>query len=41
MDIYAYLMGLTFSSGLVIDEVKVSLVPNSDCVNTINVKQQY
>lgn len=39
MPLYTYLMGLTFSSKITIEEVKVSLMPNSECVNIIHVKQ--
>ncbi len=37
--LYTYLMGLTFSNRIIIEEVKVSLMPNSECANILHVKQ--
>lgn len=39
MPLYTYLMGLTFSNKITIDDVKVGLQPNSECINIIHVKQ--
>ena len=39
MPLYTYLMGLTFSNKITIDDVKVGLLPNSECINIIHVKQ--
>lgn len=38
-DFYSYCIGLTFSKGIIIDEVSLSVVPNSQCVNLVNVQQ--
>ncbi|HEY0273783.1 MAG TPA: PKD domain-containing protein [Chitinophaga sp.] len=38
-DFYSYCIGLTFSKGIVIDEVTLSVAPNSQCVNLVNVQQ--
>lgn len=43
MDIYAYLMGLTFSKGISIDEVKIASASNAgeetECPKLLNIKQ--
>lgn len=39
VDFYSYCMGLTFGGDMIIDEVQLSIKPNSNCTSLLNIKQ--
>lgn len=38
-DFYSYCIGLTFSRNIVLDQVSLTLVPHTECVNLVSVQQ--